>query len=50
MNYFVNPNFTDLSSHFGGVQAIKINYNANGVRTSLEGGADPRRDGKALGY
>jgi gamma-glutamyltranspeptidase/glutathione hydrolase len=50
MNYYVNPNFTDLSSHFGGVQAIKINYNANGVRTSLEGGADPRRDGKALGY
>jgi len=50
MKYFVNPNFSTLDSHFGGVQAIKINYNASGVRTSLEGGADPRRDGKALGY
>lgn len=31
-------------SYFGGVQGIKVTDNG------YHGGADPRRDGKALGY
>lgn len=35
---------TEYSSYFGGVQGIKVTDNG------YHGGADPRRDGKALGY
>ena len=34
----------------GGVQGIKFNYDSFGNLINLHGGADPRRDGKALGY
>lgn len=36
----------DYSSYFGGVQAVMMNYD----KKELEGGADPRRDGKAVGF
>lgn len=36
--------FRDCDSYFGGVQGIKVENNG------YHGGADPRRDGKALGY
>ncbi|MEG1806874.1 MAG: gamma-glutamyltransferase [Cetobacterium sp.] len=36
----------DYDSYFGGVQAVVMNYETK----TLEGGADPRRDGQAVGY
>ncbi len=36
----------DIDLYFGGVQGITFDYTAN----TLHGGADPRRDGKAVGY
>ena len=40
----------DIDLYFGGVQGIKFNYDSFGNLINLHGGADPRRDGKALGY
>ena len=34
----------ELDSYFGGVQGIRVE------EEGYHGGADPRRDGKALGY
>jgi gamma-glutamyltranspeptidase/glutathione hydrolase len=36
----------DIDLYFGGVQGIRFIYEEG----KLHGGADPRRDGKALGY
>lgn len=46
--YIVKYASTNL--YFGGVQGIKFNYDNNGNYVSITGGADPRRDGKALAY
>ncbi|MBQ7275660.1 MAG: gamma-glutamyltransferase [Bacilli bacterium] len=48
-NYSVNT-YDKIDLYFGGVQGITFNYDENGKLLYLEGGADPRRDGKALGY
>lgn len=42
--------YNSLNNFFGGVQGIKFIYDANGNFAELHGGADPRRDGKALAY
>ena len=39
-----------IDLYFGGVHGITFNYDANGNLDFIEGGADPRRDGKALAY
>ena len=45
MGYEVNVyGDSDIHSYFGGVQGIKVEG------SDYHGGADPRRDGKALGY
>jgi len=49
MHYSVNA-YSDINLYFGGVQGITFNYDEMGKLKYLEGGADPRRDGKALGY
>ena len=47
MGYYVIPYGSgEIDLYFGGVQGIRFN-SADG---SMHGGADPRRDGKALGY
>lgn len=47
MNYNVIPTGDgDIDLYFGGVQGITFEY----VKNLLHGGADPRRDGKAIGY
>lgn len=43
-------NYTSLNNFFGGVQGITFNYDASGNLEYLHGGADPRRDGKALAF
>lgn len=48
-NYYVS-NYASLNNFFGGVQGITFKYSANGEFESLMGGADPRRDGKALAF
>ncbi len=48
-NYYVYG-YGALNNFFGGVQGITFNYNSDGSFASLMGGADPRRDGKALAY
>ncbi len=48
-NYYVKG-YTGLNNYFGGVQGITFKYKADGSFESLTGGADPRRDGKALAY
>lgn len=51
MGYNVMPNGVygeDINLFFGGVQGIEFVY--DGGTTLLHGGADPRRDGKALGH
>ena len=51
MNYNVRTNesgTTPIHLFFGGVQGITFKIESGKV--SLHGGADPRRDGKALGY
>ena len=46
MEYYLIPYGSgDIDLYFGGVQGIKFNNDG-----SMHGGADPRRDGKALGY
>ena len=49
-NYYVSTEYGELSNHFGGVQGIMFNYDENGNLVSMTGGADIRRDGKALAY
>lgn len=47
MKYNVIPYGTgDIDLYFGGVQGIRFDVTAG----TMHGGADPRRDGKALGY
>lgn len=48
-NYAVY-NYGKLNNFFGGVQGITFRYDADGNFVSLTGGADPRRDGKALAF
>lgn len=48
-NYFVK-NYENADLFFGGVQGITFQYNSRGKLVSITGGADPRRDGKALAY
>ena len=51
MNYNVRTDesgSTPIHLYFGGVQGIT--FNIKDGKVSLHGGADPRRDGKALGY
>ena len=46
MEYYLIPYGSgEIDLYFGGVQGIKFNNDG-----SMHGGADPRRDGKALGY
>ena len=52
MGYNVMPGYDtgeDINLFFGGVQGIKFIYGSDGS-VKLHGGADPRRDGKALGF
>ena len=46
--YVIAEGKKDIDLFFGGVQGIQFEYE-NG-KTILHGGADPRRDGKALGW
>lgn len=49
MNYnVIVTGSKDIDLFFGGVQGITFEYSGN--KTKLHGGADPRRDGKAIGY
>jgi len=48
-NYFC-AQYDKINLFFGGVQGITFQYDANGNFVSVTGGADPRRDGKALAY
>ncbi|MCM1043195.1 MAG: gamma-glutamyltransferase [Corallococcus sp.] len=48
MNYKVTQ-YNGIDLYFGGVHAVSFNYQ-NGQLVSLTGGADTRRDGKALAY
>lgn len=48
-NYYVKT-YNGRNLYFGGVQGIKFNYDEKGNLVNLTGGADPRRDGKALAY
>ena len=49
INYYVYE-YSKINLFFGGVQGITFQYDANGNFVSVTGGADPRRDGKALAY
>ena len=49
IGYGVNK-YDGKNLYFGGVQGIKFNYDSRGKLISMTGGADPRRDGKALAY
>ncbi len=48
--YYAYKEYDGIDLYFGGVQGIMFNYDANGNLVSLTGGADPRRDGKALAF
>lgn len=48
-NYYMYE-YSNINLFFGGVQGITFQYDANGNFVSVTGGADPRRDGKALAY
>ena len=51
MNYMINIPYEgtkDINLYFGGVQGITFKIE-DGV-AKLHGGADPRRDGKAVGF
>lgn len=45
-NYYVQHYTKDIDLYFGGVHGITF----NALTGEMHGGADPRRDGKALGY
>ena len=45
-NYYVQHYKEDIDLYFGGVHGITF----NALTGEMHGGADPRRDGKALGY
>ena len=49
IGYGVNK-YNGKNLYFGGVQGIKFNYDERGKLINMTGGADPRRDGKALAY
>ena len=49
IGYGVNK-YKGKNLYFGGVQGIKFNYDERGKLINMTGGADPRRDGKALAY
>ena len=49
IGYGVNK-YSGRNLYFGGVQGIKFNYDEYGRLVSMTGGADPRRDGKALAW
>ncbi len=49
IGYAVNK-YNGRNLYFGGVQGIKFNYDEYGRLVSMTGGADPRRDGKALAW
>ena len=46
--YIIVEGNKDIDLFFGGVQGIQFEYKDG--KTILHGGADPRRDGKALGW
>lgn len=48
-NYYVDQ-YDGQNLYFGGVQGILFNYDSRGTLLNMTGGADPRRDGKALAY
>lgn len=48
-NYYI-VEYEERDLYFGGVQGILFNYDSRGTLLSMTGGADPRRDGKALAY
>lgn len=48
--YYAVKLYDGTALYFGGVQGVMFNYDENGNLVSLTGGADPRRDGKALAY
>jgi gamma-glutamyltranspeptidase len=45
-NYYVQKHEGDIDLYFGGVHGITF----DAATGSMHGGADTRRDGKALGY
>ena len=47
--YYVKT-YDKVDLYFGGVQGITFKYNGDGELIEIMGGADPRRDGKALAY
>lgn len=49
IHYYVKT-YESLNLYFGGVQGITFTYDNEGNLVSINGGADPRRDGKALAY
>ncbi len=49
MGYDVS-NYSTIDLYFGGVHAVKFNYDSKGILVNMTGGADTRRDGKALAY
>lgn len=48
-NYYVKT-YEDINLYFGGVHGITFQYDDNGNLIGISGGADPRRDGKALAF
>lgn len=48
-HYYVKV-YDKVDLYFGGVQGITFKYNSDGELIEIMGGADPRRDGKALAY
>ena len=48
-NYYITT-YDGANLYFGGVQGIKFNYDESGNLVSMTGGADIRRDGKALAF
>ena len=49
IHYYVKT-YNKIDLYFGGVQGITFKYNGDGDLIEIRGGADPRRDGKALAY
>ena len=42
--------YSPANLFFGGVQGITFTYDKRGNLVTMTGGADPRRDGKALAF
>lgn len=49
MGYYVD-NYDSINLYFGGVHGVVFHYDAKGNLINMSGGADSRRDGKALAY